>query len=885
MRLTIVLVIPPAMTLKGCVRMTRKSLPIRSLLLPLAIGGMFASSTLQAWARPDSVHLARIADRHYHMQQRLDDRQLRLAGRDNERHHRQHGQAIIQNIQALNQNTATAAVESDPHRRSEFLTDAGRLRNVSGGAELDLSSDSQCIKLGENLFKVVGSVTITVGGAEKTLKAGDLVTPAEYVAVTQQLGSGLQDLVVGSGGHATSGQVMLNVLSDAGRKIDATSLVIPENVVAIGDFANHGDFRVTGQLNNYGSVYALSTRDDVSEARIGARSIYNGSGALISSEASNSLAQQFGHLNQAVSLRIDAGDSLVNLGHISSSKDLTISANEVINAGGNISAKGSVTVNSASVDNWGSIASSGSDVNFTTLAPSAINIYNEGGRIEALNGAVNIRNSDFTEKLDTTLSGGDWLSKELNINGGEGIVKVNAGDVTGAVTGHAGSAFIEAHTPDLFIKDLVTTGDPVIKNTGDVTQGSLSTGGANLAIIAGGNINISFGAIISTNNGAGSAGNILMVSGAAFEDEFTPGHLGQTWITGGNSTGGNINAGSTLITANGTTNGGNITLIAFPGTLFAGGDITTSNIEAKGGAGGANGNVTVIGRSASVFSVDANGAGSTAGTGNVLISSWNAQVVSTVKVTDDGTAAAGTVVSGSFAPLTTTTADPDPSDAVVDSINIGGTFNFEAPDDCVVFGNVNANVVNITGSESVDLELGSSVHALTNVNIRAFGINDAPSSTIDDSFIFDVSTTNGNISIIQDRGVVNVRPGATINANEGNILLQSANLGGKKAKKFDKLNIGDNVTIFANASTPGLGKVTLATGAVPAIPSVGKPFKGVTFSETPPGQIFWGKKVTLSPLDNITVNANAANVVFSNLLKKKNFTIGSGVNITADALP
>ncbi|MDZ4835910.1 MAG: hypothetical protein SGJ27_19195 [Candidatus Melainabacteria bacterium] len=877
-------------------------LPVTSLILPLTVGSLFVSSNLQAAARSgDSDHLARLTNRMARVQRQNDQRQLRLdssaaqtpdragawaANRQDVRRASRE-QRLDQTIQLSAPVSGINSHIQTINRRSEFLSDSGRLRNVSRGAELDLTSDSRSIKLGEHLFNEADSVTIHVGGEEKTLSAGTFVTPAEYVALNQKLASGSQDLVVGTGGNAVDGLVSLNLLSDAGRKIEATSLVIPESVEAFGDFANHGDFRLTGQLNNFGSVYALSTRNDVTVAKIGARSIYNAEGALISSAAPANLSQQFGSLNQAVSLELTASDSFVNLGQVSSSKDLTIASLAIVNAGGNISAKGNVTLNSAIVDNYGAIASDQGNVNFATLAPSAINVYNEGGSIEALNGAINIRNSGFIEKFDTTLNGGDWLSTELNIDGGGGIVNVDAGLLTGAVVCHAGSAYISSATPNLHIKEMVTTGDPVIKNTLDVTQGSLATGGAPLAIIAGGSINISFGAVINTDNGAGAAGDILMVAGAAFEDETTPGHIGQTWITGASGFGGNVNAEGTFITANGSTNGGDITIIAFPSSVFAGGDINSSEFEATGGAGGANGNVTIIGRSASVFSVDTNGAGTTAGTGDVLISSWSPQLAggSEVRVIDDGTAASGTVISGSFIPLTVLTAEPNPDDAIVDSINAGGTFTFESIDDTVVFGTVNANLVNITAREAVDFKFGSSINAQTDVNIRALGINDAASGTIDPSTVFDVSTAGGDISIIQERDILNLTAGGSILATEGNILIQNSNVIGKKGKKTDFLNIFDNVTIFADASISGLGNVTIATGALPALPSIGKPFKQAFFDEDLGGTIFWGKKI--SNLE-MTVTAKGADVIFSNLLKKSSLTIGFAVDIIADppvALP
>ncbi len=862
--------------------MSNRTLPVNTLVVPLALTGLIVSANLPASARHnDADHLVRLAQR-----------QARIQIREDRRNTRQNGLSInpiqptavtkplslpIESRDDLYPNILHSINPASLHNRSQVLTDAGKLQNVSGGAELDLTSDSRTIKLGDNLFENGSSVSITVGGEQKTLSAGAFVTPAEYVAVSQKL-AGTQGLVLATGGNAVGGDVLLSVLSDAGRKIEATSLVVPEKVQAIGNFANKGDFRLTGQLNNFGSVLALSTNNAATEAKIGARSIYNGENGIISSVPTNTLATSFGPLNTSVDLNFDASDSFINLGTVSSSGNLTVSSAQVVNAGGTMSARGHVNLNSANIDNYGTIVSHNGNVNIDSPLPSAISVTNDGGTIQALNGAINIRTNSFVDKLDTTLTGGDWLSQKLNINGGEGIVDVNVGHLTGGVIAHAGSAFIEADTDNLILDEIVTTGDPIMKNTGSVTPGNVTTGGGPLAIIAGGSI-FATGASLSTSNGAGAGGSILLAAGVTFEDPNGT-HPNETWITGFSSTGGDINANAALISSDGTTSAGNITIVAGPGDLFAGGNIIIGNISADGGTG-ANGNVSVIGREVNIFQID-NSAG-TAGTGNTVVSSFNPVIVGgQVKIVDNGNpVTSGAIISGSFAPATST-ADPDPSDSSIVNANVGGTLKLESPDDVIIQGIVDANFVDIIGGESTEFTVGSAVSAQTGINILSKGISDSASTTIDDTKIGDLSTVAGDINILQERGRLIINPGASISANEGDLLIHNLNTTGKAGKKTDFLQIGIDAQITAFATTAGLGNVTIATGVIPNPPIVGKPFKNVAFTIQSGGAINWGRKVTLSKDDNISVTAKGAIVTFANALKKKAVSIGANVDFIGD---
>ncbi len=870
--------------------MSNRTLPVNTFVVPLALTGLIASASMPAAARQnDADQLARLAQRQARIQIREDRRNARvntlsvdpipptaatrplsvpIEMRD----------TPYQNIL---HNSSSPSVSQNLHNRSQVLTNAGKLQNVSGGAELDLTSDSRSIKLGENLFDNGNSVSITVGGEEKTLTAGVFVTPAEYVAVTQKL-AGNQGLVLASKGNAVGGDVLLSILSDAGRKIEATSLVVPEKVQAIGNFADKGDFRLTGQLNNFGSVVALSTNNSATEAKIGARSIYNAESGVITSVGANTLASRFGPLNTSLDLNLDATDSFINLGNVSSAGNLTISSAQVVNAGGTMSAQGHVNLNSANIDNYGTIFAHSGNVNIDSALPAALSVTNDGGKIQALNGAINIRTAYFVDKLDTSLTGGDWLSQKLNINGGDGVVNVKVGQLTGGVNAHAGSAFIEADTDNLTIEEVTTTGDPIMKNTGNIPLGNVTTNGAPLAVIAGGSITAIANTIIDTSNGAGAGGSILLAAGVTYEDP-NGSHPNETWITGSTSTGGDVGLNACLITSDGTTSAGNIIIVAFPGELFAAGNVLVGSISAEGGTG-ANGNVTVIGRSAGMFSISNNTG--TVGTGNAFVSSFNPVIVGgVVKIADTGVpATSGGIISGSF-DAADTTADPDSSDSFIVNSDVGGTLTIESPDDVVIQGDLSARSVNILGTEATQFLDNTSITALNGINILSRGISNDISHGhvfIDDTTIGDLSTTNGDITITQERGKLIINPGASVAANEGNLKIQHLNTLGKGGKKYDAIEIGDNAQLTALASTAGLGNVTISTGVVPNPAIVGKPFKGVSFDIQAGGAINWGRKISPSKDGNISVTAKGAIVTFSNALSKKAVKIGTGVDIIGD---
>jgi hypothetical protein len=644
--------------------------------------------------------------------ERLENRALRLENRATQRSFVT-PQAISLPAVQNSINPSISAVRhqvrrvDDRVRRNDDKTwqvlQTGKVRNVNASVELNFGSNERSIQLGQELFaQGAASVTLTVGGGEKTFSSGSKVTAAEYASIIQVLGGEGQSLQIDNQGRASGGDLSLQSLT-GGSNIKVSGLVIPEAVKVVGNFSNSSDFNLTGDLINNGSIYALSNREGANKASISVRNLTNNAGGVISSVTNLSMFPQYDNLQSEVDLKLRVNESLVNRGEISSSGNLTLSAQVVSNESksnsvASISAAKDVLIETAVLNNSGTVSAQ-QNIGITTGAyesNGSLAINNTGGTIQALNGAITVGDPANTAKANTALVGGDWLSNELNLYSGDGALTVDVGDLTGAVTARAGTANIVADTENLIIKSLHTTGDPTIKNTNNVLiDDDITTDGAPLAILARGDINFDIDATIDTSSLVGAGGSILMVAGSNWS---TVG--ANNSISGGSTGGGSINGAGFLIDiiSDGATNAGDITLIAFGGNGGPG-DILleSSSLSALGGAGFNNGNITVIGGgSVQLALVDAQGIGANAGTGNILVSSFQPVVVNGPVLINDTT---GAVVQGSFAPGSVSSG----LDTIVfDSVFAGGSVQVQSARDAQI-ADVDAQKLIVTSSGSIAL--------------------------------------------------------------------------------------------------------------------------------------------------------------------------------------
>lgn len=439
---------------------------------------------------------------------------------------------------------------------------------------------------------------ITVGTHTQSVSKNDLLTPAESVALYQATHGG-QRLVLSASGSAVGGNLNFTNNWHPGGNI-----VIPTGVTVVDRAAT---LNLTGNLTNSGTIYAVP---NAATASISAANIFNQSGALISSNpaASTGLSTLV-----PVNLALTALTNIVNAGRIISAANLTMTAGgsitnalpagitgaqPVMQALGNINFILGAGSQTAQIINSGLINSIAGNINFSTQNAASMIVNNLGGTLTAPLGAINVRDSLFTGKYDFNLTGGDVLSKQLNIFSGTGTALVDVGNITGVINVDAGAVHITATAPDLRLGTMNLKGDPTFYNTAGNVQidNAIATNGNDLAIIASGDITSTVNGSINTTTTSpfsAAGGNALIIAGASIQpvsaqpatvttSSQNPGDTGTAFtVTGGSTTGGKIDLSNLQMfsTAGGGGSGGNVTLVAFAGTGTGSGTVNTSGIS------------------------------------------------------------------------------------------------------------------------------------------------------------------------------------------------------------------------------------------------------------------------------------------------------------------
>jgi hypothetical protein len=329
---------------------------------------------------------------------------------------------------------------------------------------------------------------------------------------------------------------------DASSLANMTSITVTLGTTAIIDVANLSNIVLPGNFTNNGQVYFGSSISGVQSVSLTANNIFNQQGAVLSTALPAGLA---GFNNASVlNLNLTAISNIVNAGTIGSAADLNMAAGgSIINAlpagvtgpSPIMQATNNVNLNVSNIVNSGLIASSTGNINAATqLAAQALqnlNITSTAGTWQTLAGSINIRDSSYTGNAITGLSGGNFLSDSLNLNGGAGQVEVDIGRVTGRVSTSAHIAHMYADTSRLVLGEQCLTGDPTYANTGDIEiAGPITISGAPLAIIAGGSIFSTAADAQIVNHG----GSVLLVAGA----NITGGSAGGVGLSGINPAGG-----------------------------------------------------------------------------------------------------------------------------------------------------------------------------------------------------------------------------------------------------------------------------------------------------------------------------------------------------------
>src|SRR5579875_3057328 len=502
---------------------------------------------------------------------------------------------------------------------------------------MDLSSTARTVS-----SQTLAPVTIRVGGTALTVRPDTLLTPAEYVAVSQILKTGTQSIQIGALGAATGGRVLLS----SGLMQNVTNLVLPGGVTALYNFAGNPNLFLSGNLTNAGKLYAFSSAGGVSRGTVTATNIFNQPGALISSVVPSTLLANVANPLPHLNLVLNAVQNIYNAGQIISSGSLTMSAGgRIVNAlpagmsgpGPLIQAVNNVNLVSNNIFNSGLITSTLSNINVGPGLQQDLQIDNKLGTLSALQGAINFRDASFA----------------------------------GAANVSAGQAHVTTATNNLVLGTMNLSGDPTFFNTsGNVSISSnMVFSGQDLSIVASGNVaTVASSLSINTSSSTSNGGNILIVAGAnATSDGTTLTLTNSSLAAGGSSTGGKIDfVTSPLSTftsqglSGGPGNAGNITLVAYAGSAAGSGTInlpTLNNLTVRSGGYGTgnNGNVTLIagaspGAGTNSLSLgNINSTGGNSGTGNITLSAAT-PVISGGAINvniSTGTATGGSFTSGS----------------------------------------------------------------------------------------------------------------------------------------------------------------------------------------------------------------------------------------------
>ncbi|MBX9878974.1 MAG: hypothetical protein K2Y22_11000 [Candidatus Obscuribacterales bacterium] len=776
--------------------------------------------------------------------------------------------------------------------------------------EVDLSSTQQSVAA--TTLPTFSSVSINVGDVARTVTPTDYLTPAETIAVMQVLAQGQQSILLGASGNAVGGT--FHITSSITQNLH--SLVIPQGVTAISDFANISALSMTGNFVNSGTFYAVSSNSAITQAAINSANISNLAGATITSVLPTSGLAGCSNLVSSLSLVLNATNNIYNAGTIASSADLTMTAGGAITNTSTASmtavmqAVNNVNLMSSLIENSGVIAAQMGNINIASATAQNLVINNIAGRLEAALGSINIRDANFTSKNHMLLWGGDVVSEVLNIYSGTGVARVNVNDLVGLTNIYAGEAHVQAATSSLNLGTIELSGDPTFYNTlGDVTiNGPLEFAGAPLAVVAKGDILTASGVgNIKTSSTTGHAGAITLIAGADVHlvsggpndvlptNPQNPGDTTtQLEIRGASSTGGSITLTNVTAleaegsTTSGTGDGGAITLIAFadPDDGSKGVISVPTGLTIKSGGRHANGNVTIIagatsGTSITTGAINVNSVGSSTnvnGTSQDTITAYAATPTLT----------AGTYVyiqngamTGSFTPGTLQSATVNlgtlTAKAANIDINAGGNVTISSIADSSTAGTGSYDGGSVVIHSGADVSLGAVTASGVgtgkggNVDISGDGVVSATSVTAS-------ASTSGAGGTIAMYGGTSLTPGTVTAARVGSFAGGKVTLSGTDVILKTVTTTGGPLAVVASgnittASLPTVIDTSSTTGSGGALTLIA----GAAFTNTSTSQLsVTGASTTGGIIKLITPNA------ITGLTSQGSTTSGTGAggNIT-----
>jgi hypothetical protein len=434
---------------------------------------------------------------------------------------------------------------------SFFVASSQTVPALAQTANLDLASQQRTESTPSSMTE---AAIIRNGNSVMQVLPGTALTPAQSQALSQVLTTGKQSLNLGSAGQAVGGSLLISSGPAAG------VVNIPQNVRVISDFSNGAPLNVIGNLVNAGTLYAVSTNAEVTNAILSANNISNTASGLISSVLPAGGLAKFENAIADLSLSLIATNDIVNHGTISGAGALHLAAGGQVQNSGVLSALESVNIATPSFSNH-SIVTANGDINivqqvsrnadlaalasqlaghqaWATLT-TAQNLAVDGqGVLESISGSINFDHGDAIKGNVLSISNIHARAGEVNLIGGSGLVTAAFGSVNGIlnVSGGAGNAGVLSG--DLHLGTVNFSGDPTFWAEGDINSLGAVSVTEPLTFLAEGDINLfNFNYSTGGNRFTAIAGTELTPSSGAAN----PLNLGETVTANGPSaTGGSV---------------------------------------------------------------------------------------------------------------------------------------------------------------------------------------------------------------------------------------------------------------------------------------------------------------------------------------------------------
>lgn len=403
-------------------------------------------------------------------------------------------------------------VHPSPAAPSSSLSNSG----LPVGMALDLSSSTQSVAATNSsptTITVGGDLTrsgLVEGGNSMVVQPGAMITPAQFLALSQVMSGQPQALLVSEAGVAQAG----NVTIAATGSTMLAGLNVPSGVIVNAlNFSPNAPLIVGGSAVVEGSMYAFhSAPQGISTLNFGSLTV--GVNGLLAGAVPSGL----GGFAPAT-MNINIVENLHNFGTISTPAGVlnVTTGGAIFNQSVGV-AQAQITAQALNLTSQiGNIVNSGiiaaSNISLASLAGHNLLLNNEGGLLSATYD-ISVRDT-----LNFVLQGGAIASQAFKIDSIGCDLDIQSNLFTPILSIDAGGrAQVMVVTPQLNIGRVVLEGSGHFYNSGGAIslQDNVSTTGGNLVFVSTGDISSAEQASTISTNSNYVAGDILVAAGADF---------------------------------------------------------------------------------------------------------------------------------------------------------------------------------------------------------------------------------------------------------------------------------------------------------------------------------------------------------------------------------